>query len=322
MFLELYYEHYAENCNGKYWEEAESLPHGFFIREETLRREMDAALDREGFQCVCGENGYPLVLVNFTLKRYGRIPKAAGTATINDVDYTYDQFISLLEKFRNAAAAGRLKNNYAISNLIACYSEHERIRSQLDGVQEHDPSCLDWELDAAARERKEVLDCMEDMAWETDRLIEQKNSISKPDYSHLTGKKFLETYLKDHGITEAEIRLYKHWDGFYNAYKLKPDACGMERAKACTNEIIEYRKMSVDDIRADESCTPWAWPSAKAFQPISNFAAPQKSDQSYFGIYRCCYKGKLYYYGIGKEEAPITEKMRKNGKWASYNWTD
>lgn len=92
MFMELYYEHYKENCKGCYWEEEKTLPYSILIQEREKREELEKVLLDNGFECVVYENGYPLMYVNLTLKRFGRNEKACGSSTINHAPMSLDQF--------------------------------------------------------------------------------------------------------------------------------------------------------------------------------------------------------------------------------------
>lgn len=37
MLMEVYYEHYRENCKGAYWEEPISIPYGVYDRDRKAR---------------------------------------------------------------------------------------------------------------------------------------------------------------------------------------------------------------------------------------------------------------------------------------------
>ena len=132
-------------------------------------------------------------------------------------------------------------------------------------------------------------------------------------YGELSGEAFLIAYFRDRGVTEEEIEWYRRWGCFGGCWDLAPNVCGMESAKARADGIIAYRSATIEDIDAERCAPPWEWRYAKKFLPAGG---PNGE------ICLCCYQGKTYYYGIAKEEVPITEEMRKNGSWYVYDWCD
>lgn len=179
MFLELYYAHYAERDKKAYWREPTSLPYGFLVKDVNDRRKIDAMLDNVGFECVVRENSYPLVLVNFTLKRYGRIPKACSTSMINDVPYTLEQFFSLLDKYKKAPPYHHLKNNYALSAVLSIYSTISTLRENAERSSSRAVWC-DRELKEIADYRATLCDFIERNVRETSCEMKQIAS-SVPD---------------------------------------------------------------------------------------------------------------------------------------------
>lgn len=94
MFMELYYEHYMENCRSVYWNEPKSLPYAVRIPDKAERADLERILNDAGFSCVVHENEYPVMYVNFTLKRYGRNVKACRSSTVNETLLTKEQFLT------------------------------------------------------------------------------------------------------------------------------------------------------------------------------------------------------------------------------------
>lgn len=90
-------------------------------------------------------------------------------------------------------------------------------------------------------------------------------------------------------------------------------------AKKRVRRIVEYRKMSAENVLEIMDNTPWAWQSTKKFQ---NLLIPPHSEKEIRGIYQCAYNGRSCLFGIAKEEVPITEDMREHGKWFAYTWSD
>ncbi len=118
-FMDLYYKNYSANCQKKYWEEPVSLPYvGIRIDEEKERRRFDRFLTEEGFQCVAGEKGAIGVYVNFTLRRFGYIPKPSVTSTILEGTITKEEFMEIYEKYKTDLEFHTvLSHNYAESAL-------------------------------------------------------------------------------------------------------------------------------------------------------------------------------------------------------------
>ena len=92
-FAELYYKNYKEKCRGRYWEDPKSLPYAVLVPDLEARKEFEEILRADGFECVISENGNICMYVNFTLKRYGRCPKACKASSINDEPMPLDVFM-------------------------------------------------------------------------------------------------------------------------------------------------------------------------------------------------------------------------------------
>ena len=119
-FLELYYGHYKENCNKDYGTEPISLPYAVRIPDKQKRREFEDMFQRDGFECVVGENGYPCMYVNFTLKRYGRSVKPCSSGAVNPEPMTLEAFMrDVYEEYHRDAEFGKKpENNYLQSARI------------------------------------------------------------------------------------------------------------------------------------------------------------------------------------------------------------
>ena len=162
-----------------------------------------------------------------------------------------------------------------------------------------------------------------DIKYEYDSHPIPKSTYDGP-YKGLYGRNFLIAYFKDRGITDEEIEWYDRWGGLpYGGptNRMMANAEGMKYAKERADCIIAYRDVTADTIWKGSYPPPWEWNNAKDFQRVYDLRCiPDK-----IPVYRICeceYQGKSYYYGIGKEETPITEDMRVNGKWYVYTWAD
>lgn len=95
MFMEVYYEHYAKNCNGHYWgAEEKQIPYMVLIKDRDKREAFHDFLKNEGFSCVSWNRDYPGVLVNMRLRRFALITKACKHSCVNDRNYTEEEFLS------------------------------------------------------------------------------------------------------------------------------------------------------------------------------------------------------------------------------------
>ena len=91
--MEVYYKHYKENCQGRYWEEETSLPYAVKFVEEVSKLEMAKILERDGFACVNGLNEYPVLLINLELRRWASITRACKHSSVDDRLYSYEDFV-------------------------------------------------------------------------------------------------------------------------------------------------------------------------------------------------------------------------------------
>ena len=92
MFMEVYYEHYAENATGAYWEEKESIPYMVLEHNKDQREKFKKQLEAAGFWCVSWNGVYPGILVNTELKRFAMIEKACHHSCVNDRNYSIKEF--------------------------------------------------------------------------------------------------------------------------------------------------------------------------------------------------------------------------------------
>lgn len=94
MFMDVYYEHYTKNCNGRYWEEQRSTPYLIsFPTVKNMQSFMDE-LRKDGLKCVSSNSSYHTLLVNLDLKRFAVIPKACKHFCKDDRTYNSEDFIT------------------------------------------------------------------------------------------------------------------------------------------------------------------------------------------------------------------------------------
>ena len=93
MLMEVYYEHYKENCRGRYWEEPKSLPYAVQIRSEDERRAFGAILDSDGLRCCNGIMGCNVLLINLDLLRWANIEKACHHSCLENRVFTKQEFL-------------------------------------------------------------------------------------------------------------------------------------------------------------------------------------------------------------------------------------
>lgn len=102
MFLEVYYEHYAENCKNRDWElEQMSIPYMVVIKEKSAREVFRQFLLDAGFRCVHWNGVYSGILVNVELKRFSEIQKACSYKCIGNRNYTMEEFMEEIRRFLN-----------------------------------------------------------------------------------------------------------------------------------------------------------------------------------------------------------------------------
>ena len=93
MLMEVYYEHYSENCRDRYWEiEDKSIPYMVIIRDKEDREAFKSSLQELGLQCVAWNGDYPGVLVNMKLMRFGMIEKACKHSCVDDRNFSRFEF--------------------------------------------------------------------------------------------------------------------------------------------------------------------------------------------------------------------------------------
>lgn len=93
MLMEVYYRHYRENCQEKYWEmEEKSMPYMILFPSVSKMNDFMQELQRDGLQCVASNDSYRGLLVNLDLKRYGVIHRACKFGCLGNRDYTPEEF--------------------------------------------------------------------------------------------------------------------------------------------------------------------------------------------------------------------------------------
>ena len=115
QFLHLFHEAYPP-CDD-YNKNRISYPYSIRIPDIEERIAFEDMLERDGFECVSHENGYPVVYVNFTLRRFGNAVKAVSSSSINRELLDKDSFLKNLyiPFMTNPTARSLLSNNYAQS---------------------------------------------------------------------------------------------------------------------------------------------------------------------------------------------------------------
>ena len=93
MLMEVYYEHYSENCRGRYWEaEEKSIPYMVLFPSNDEMQQFISKLRTLGFSCVSNNSSYRALLVNVALKRCAVITKACKHSCVGDRNYTPEEF--------------------------------------------------------------------------------------------------------------------------------------------------------------------------------------------------------------------------------------
>lgn len=93
MLLEVYYEHYYENCNDKYWEmEEKSTPYMVLFPTVDEMLSFIDEIRQDGIRCVCKNTSYRALLVNLELKRCAVIMRACKHSCVDDRNFTPEEF--------------------------------------------------------------------------------------------------------------------------------------------------------------------------------------------------------------------------------------
>ena len=93
MLMEVYYEHYADNCRDRYWEmEEKSIPYMVLFPSNEEMQSFILGLKKQGYRCVSNNSDYRALLVNTSLRRCAVITKACKHSCIDDRNYTPKEF--------------------------------------------------------------------------------------------------------------------------------------------------------------------------------------------------------------------------------------
>ena len=145
-------------------------------------------------------------------------------------------------------------------------------------------------------------------------------------YDGLSNKAFLLAFMRDHGVTEEEIRHYNAWVYKGDVRNVFPNRKGMNFAIQQLSEMLNYRYMTLDDLRKDYSDAPWAWPTAMRFQPMCVPKNSIRADISrpYGTPILCNYLDKSYFFHVNKEEpyGPFLDELIEKGEWRIYTYSD
>ena len=106
MLMEVYYEHYAENRGGRYWEmEDRSLPYLVLFPTVGGMLEFIRRFDADGLRSAGTNHDHRGLLVNLGLKRYAVIGRACRHACVDDRTYSPEEFAA--EVYEDWRASGR-----------------------------------------------------------------------------------------------------------------------------------------------------------------------------------------------------------------------
>ena len=90
-----------------------SLPYAVRVPERERRAALAQMLEDAGFACVVRENGFPVLYVNFTLRRYGRNIRPCASASINPGLMTEAEFRNLFRRYQeDEAFRARLSDHF------------------------------------------------------------------------------------------------------------------------------------------------------------------------------------------------------------------
>lgn len=93
MLMEVYYEHYAENCCDSYWEkETKSIPYMVLFPSNKEVQAFILKLKNQGYRCVSNNYSYHALLVNTNLRRCAVITRACKYSCIDDRNYSPEDF--------------------------------------------------------------------------------------------------------------------------------------------------------------------------------------------------------------------------------------
>ncbi len=156
QFLHLFHEVYPP-CDD-YTKNRISYPHSVRIPDVEERIKFEKMLERDGFDCVVGENGYPVIYVNFTLKRFGNAVKAASSGCINRTLFEKDEFMKKVYTpyMTNASVRAILGNNYVQS---AALSLSGSINTLVVNGKLHNASLIDFEKRSIDSDILQIREC-------------------------------------------------------------------------------------------------------------------------------------------------------------------
>ena len=156
QFLHLFHEVYPP-CDD-YTKNRISYPYSVRIPDIEERLEFEDMLENDGFECVIHENGYPVIYVNFTLKRFGNAVKAASSGSINRTLLEKEEFINKLyiPYMTNPTVRALLSNNYAQSAALHLSGS---INTLVTNEKLHDASLVDFERRNIDSDRLQLREC-------------------------------------------------------------------------------------------------------------------------------------------------------------------
>ena len=151
-FLHLYYKEYPAKDGGDLG--PKSYPYAVQIPDRDERIAFGKMLEENGFKRVVYENGNNVILVNFTLMRFGNIPKAAKTRCLNPEGYlSREAFMEQLYlPFKNNENARQiLSDNYLQSAALSIVEDIDNLRINADRYDENYLSFMNASIGDALR---------------------------------------------------------------------------------------------------------------------------------------------------------------------------
>ena len=154
-FLHLFHEVYPP-CDD-YSKNRISYPYSVRIPDVEERIAFEEMLKRDGFECVIHENGYQVIYVNFTLKRFGNAVKAAASSCIGPLCEKDDFMESVYTPYMTSPfARAILTNNYAQSAALSLSGSLKRLVMNRNVIEQN---YLDYEKRNIESDRLQVKEC-------------------------------------------------------------------------------------------------------------------------------------------------------------------
>lgn len=192
MFMELFYE----DCScGSYWENNISLPYAIQIPDKEDRLVIEEILNEDGFKCAVHENGYPVMYVNFTLRRYGRSVKPCKSSCINEKLLTKEQFLNnIYKRFKEDPSFQKsLCSNYAESARISLALVEKELQDNLAQGRTSE-RYLKFTNDSIARYKKQLAEADLQQESQAENHGTPKTEATSLEIVRITAVRFLQWY--------------------------------------------------------------------------------------------------------------------------------